>query len=80
MMKDVMDQVQKQKDLNYPMHYYHRIGVKEGEYMAELAELANIKPVPPVLGKLYTYHYTVGKNRTAIYRLLNDEEFIMLEK
>lgn len=79
MMNDVMADVQKQLNKNLPMHYYHRLGLEQGIYMAELADQASIKPVPPVLGKLYIHHHLVEKgDRSAIYRIINDEEFIRI--
>lgn len=79
MMNDVMAEVQKRKDKNIPTHYYHRFGLDQGKYMAQIADQAKIKPVPPVLGKMYAYHHEVAKgDRTAIYRIINDEEFNMI--
>lgn len=76
MMDDVMAEVQKKKEQNIPMHYYHRIGMVQGQYMAELAEQAKVKLVPPVFAKLYEYHHSIAGDRTAVYRIINDEEFI----
>lgn len=80
MMDDIMTDVQKRKENNIPIHYYHRIGTILGQNMAELADQAGIKPVPPVLGKLYSYHALVAKgDRTAIYKIINDDEFLRIK-
>lgn len=80
MMNDVMAEIQKQKEKKLAMHYYHRIGIDFGMYIAQLSDEARIKPVPPVIGKCYTYFSTIARaDRTATYRIINDEQFIKNE-
>lgn len=75
-MDEIKTDIETQKEKGLPVKYYQRVGMEQGKYMKALAEQAKIKPMPSVIGELYIYHHKVAKgDRTAIYRLINDEEF-----
>lgn len=78
-MNDIMADVQEKEDNNIPMRYYHRVGPMLWKYMSELADQAGIKPVPPVICKLHRYHLVANGDRTCVYKIIDDEEFIRLD-
>lgn len=63
--------------------YSHKLGVFQEAYLKELAELGGLKPIKPVVIRIFNesvrYFYNNGlqRYRRQRFRMLNDEEFEM---
>ncbi|XP_018577355.1 flavin-containing monooxygenase FMO GS-OX-like 4 isoform X3 [Anoplophora glabripennis] len=76
MRQDLDQYMQKKKEEGQPTHYAHFLGLKQGWYMDDLADTANIKRVPSVIQKLYAHFHSLGKKKFKMsFKLLNDDEF-----
>lgn len=78
MMADILDDVKERKEKAYPQHHVHKIGNKHQKaYSDDLAKTAKIKPVRPVIHKMYE-HLAKGRDISKTYKIINDEDFIEL--
>lgn len=58
----------------------HFMGAEQQKYFDELAKLANITPVPPVIAKIWKYTVDLyvtkfTEFRKSVFKIVNDENF-----
>ncbi|KAK5649047.1 hypothetical protein RI129_003939 [Pyrocoelia pectoralis] len=74
MLEDLHNEIKEKEKLNVPRKHIHRMGEFQEEYWKKLARLSSIKPLPPVLCKMYE-----ESRRERIvekhYRIIDDEHF-----
>ncbi|KAF5271107.1 hypothetical protein FQA39_LY08245 [Lamprigera yunnana] len=80
MLKDIEEKLHKQKKLNIPKRHFHRIGKDQEVYWKDLARIASIIPLPPVLCRIYE-KARIDRRLELHYRIIDDENFeIFIEK
>lgn len=70
--------------LGFRTKQFHQMGPKQGEYYQDLAETAEIKPLPSVLTKLHNdsskrFLDDLVNYRRDRYKILDDDNFVQLE-
>lgn len=77
MMDDLNKEMERRKEIGYPLHHAHKLGLEQGAYFDELSEIAGIEKMPIVLQRLYEYHRG-RKYLQARYKIVNSERFVEL--
>ncbi|XP_031355102.1 LOW QUALITY PROTEIN: dimethylaniline monooxygenase [N-oxide-forming] 3-like [Photinus pyralis] len=74
MLEDLDDEIKEKDKLNVPRWQIHRMGKFQEQYWAKVAQIASIKPLPPVLCRIYEES---RKQRLLdrCYRIIDDENF-----
>lgn len=74
MLKDLSKEIEEKRRRGIPFKKYHQLGDYQGQYYDDLAQTANIKPVAPVIHKLYV-HVKPNIVRSLNWRLIDDNNF-----
>ncbi|KAK9873990.1 hypothetical protein WA026_002338 [Henosepilachna vigintioctopunctata] len=79
--KMLKDAEEERKSKSCSNRKFHRKGI-EGErlYWDDLAQIAGVKSVPNVVTKVHRYCFTQKKDTSKSFRIINDDEFEMVDQ
>ncbi|XP_060517272.1 senecionine N-oxygenase-like [Cylas formicarius] len=74
MLDEVLKDMRRRKEMGWPEHHAHKIGLEQRAYVNDLADTGKIYRLKPVVCSLYE-HLVEHRNDRKRFRILNDEEF-----
>ncbi|KAK5649037.1 hypothetical protein RI129_003929 [Pyrocoelia pectoralis] len=75
MLKEINEYVSDLRKKNIPQRHVHKIGLSLDEYLNDLAKMAGIQPVRPVIMKLYKHFIENKPNKVSKYVFIDDENY-----
>lgn len=80
MLDDIKRDAQLRREKNWPIKHNHRLGLEfMYDYFGSLAKIADIKPLPDVLFKIYKT-CRERKRVKDIYKIIDDNNFVILNE
>lgn len=84
MMKDFHDEINERTAKGLKKHQFHMMGSEQNKYYADLAKIADIEPLKPVITKLHNWSSMrflddLTNFRKDVFRILDDETFIKVQ-
>lgn len=85
MLADEMREEEERKNRGFAQRQFHMMGPLQGSYYDDIANVAGIKRLPPVLTKLHNessdrFLDDLTHYREDVYKIIDDEHFLQLNK
>lgn len=77
MFEDLQEDLKKRDEMGLTKRSRHVLGPAQLEYCEELANLADIRGLPRVVGVMFKY-INMNSIKTGNYKVINDNEFVFI--